>query len=62
MDIEVAVFQEFGVWWERKGSKLIKYRTDLTTLFFDHTRDLDLEVSRSKFDIILFQEWEGLLT
>ena len=31
-------------------------------LLLDHTHDLDLEVSRSKFEIALFQEWEGWLT
>ena len=29
---------------------------------FDHTHDLDLVVSRSKFEIALFEEWEGWLT
>ena len=36
------------------------------TLPFDHSHDLELlsfkEVPRSKFEIALFQEWEGLLT
>ena len=31
-------------------------------LRFDHTHGLDLIVSRSKFDIALFKEWEGWLT
>ena len=31
-------------------------------LLFDHIDDLDLEVSRSKFEIVLFQEWDGCLT
>ena len=30
-------------------------------LLFDHTHDLDLEGSRSKFEIALFQEWEWLI-
>ena len=29
---------------------------------FDHTHDLDLEVSSSRFEIALFQELEGWLT
>ena len=29
---------------------------------FDHTHDLDHEVSRSKFEIALLEEWEGWLT
>ena len=29
---------------------------------FDHTHDLDPVVSMSKFEIALFQEWEGWLT
>ena len=29
-------------------------------LAFDHTQDLDLVVSRSKFEIALFEEWEKL--
>ena len=28
-------------------------------LLFDHTHDLDLVVSRSKFEIALFEEWEA---
>ena len=32
------------------------------TLPFDDTHDRDLEVSRSKFEIASYQEWEGLLT
>ena len=31
-------------------------------LLFDHTHDFDLIVSRSKFEIALFEEWEGWLT
>ena len=31
------------------------------SLFFDHTRDLDLEVSRSKYEIALAQDLEGWL-
>ena len=29
---------------------------------FDHTYDLDLGVSRSEFEITLYQEWGGQLT
>ena len=32
------------------------------TLPFDHTRDLDLGVSRSESEIALSQEWGGWLT
>ena len=32
------------------------------TLFFDHTHDLDLGVSRSEFEIALSQEWGSWLT
>ena len=28
---------------------------------FGHIHDLDLVVSRSKFEIALFEEWEGVL-
>ena len=31
------------------------------TLPFDNNHDFDLEVSQSKFEIALFQEWEGRL-
>ena len=31
-------------------------------LLFGHTHDFDLIVSRSKFEIALFEEWEGWLT
>ena len=29
---------------------------------FDYTHDIELAVSRSKFEIALFEEWEGWLT
>ena len=29
---------------------------------FDHTHDIDLVVSRSKFEEASFEEWEGWLT
>ena len=45
-----------------KGIKLIRYWADCMTLPFDHTHDLDLEVSRSNFEIALSQEWDGWLT
>ena len=32
------------------------------TLLIDHTYDLDLEVSRSKFEIVLSEEWEYQFT
>ena len=36
--------------------------SDCMVLPFDHTNDLDLAVARSKFEIALFEEWEGWLT
>ena len=45
-----------------KESKLPGYWADCMTLPFDHTHDLDLEVSRSGSEIALFQEWDGRLT
>ena len=45
-----------------KGSELMGYWTDYMTLPFDHTHDLDLEVSRSALEIALSQEWDGRLT
>ena len=47
---------------KQKGSKSVRYWADYMTLPFDHIHDLDLEVSTSKFEIVLFQEREGLLT
>ena len=44
-----------------KGSELIRYWADLMNLPFDLTHDLDLEVSRSEFEIALSQEWDGQL-
>ena len=32
------------------------------TLSFDHTHDLDIEISRSESEIALSQEWDGRLT
>ena len=45
-----------------KGSELIGYWDDNMTLPFDHTRDLDLAVSRSESEIALSQEWDSWLT
>ena len=36
--------------------------TDCMVVPFDHTHDLNLVVSRSEFEICLFEEWEGWLT
>ena len=47
-----------------KWNGLIRYWADCMTLPFDHTHDLDprLEISRSKSEIALSQEWDGQLT
>ena len=45
-----------------KGTELVKYWADCMTFPFDHTHDLDLDVSSSKFEIALSQEWDGRLT
>ena len=49
-----------GVKWQ--GSELIRYWADCMTSPFDHTCDIDLEVSRSVFEIALSQEWDSWLT
>ena len=65
-NFEIVVPQGLLVWlihvkW--KGSKLIGYWADFMTLPFDHTYDLDLEVStRSEFEIVWSQKWDGWLT
>ena len=48
--------------WNEKGSKLIGYGTVYVTFLFDHSHDLDLEFSRSKFETALCWELEGRLT
>ena len=47
-----------------KRSELIRYWADCMTLPFDHTHDLDpgVEISKSKSEIAISQEWEGRLT
>ena len=47
---------------KQKGRELIRYWAGCITLPLDHIHDLDLEVSRSKLEIALSQEWEGWLT
>ena len=42
---------------KRKGGASVGYWVDYVTLIFDLTHDLDLVVSRSKFEIALFEEW-----
>ena len=42
---------------KRKGGALVGYWVNHVTLTFDLTHDLDLVVSRSKFEIALFEEW-----
>ena len=46
---------------KRKRSETVRYWADYMTLPFEHTHDLDLEVSRSKFEIALSHELEGRL-
>ena len=40
-----------------KGGASVGYWADYVTLTFDLTHDLDLVVSRSNFEIALFEEW-----
>ena len=42
---------------KRKGGALVGYWVNYVTFTFDLTHDLDLVVSRSKFEIDLFEEW-----
>ena len=42
-----------------KGGALVGYWVNYVTFTFDLTHDLDLVVSRSKFEIDLFEEWGG---
>ena len=44
---------------ERKGGASVGYRVNYVTLTFDLTYDLNLVVSRSKFEITLFEEGRG---
>ena len=55
---KIAVSQELlSDWCETKIYKSVRYWADCMVLTFDHTHDLDLVLSRSKFLITLFQEW-----
>ena len=47
---------------KQKGSKSVGYWANYVTFPFDHTHDLGLNFSRSKFEIALSQESEGWLT
>ena len=47
---------------KRKGCASVEYWVNYVTLTFDLTHDLDLVVSRSKFEIALFEEWGVSLT
>ena len=47
---------------KRKGGASVEYWVNYVTLTFDLTHDLDLVVSRSKFEIALFEECGGWLT
>ena len=42
---------------KRKVGASVGYWVNYVTLTFDLTDDLDLVVSRSKFEIALFEEW-----
>ena len=42
---------------KQNESKSVRYWADCMVLPFDHTHDLGLVVSRSKFEIALFDEW-----
>ena len=42
---------------KRKGGASVEYWVDYVTLTFNLTHDLDLVVSRSKFEIALFEKW-----
>ena len=44
---------------KRKGGASVEYWVNYVTLTFDLTHDLDLVVSRSKFEIAFFEEWGG---
>ena len=44
---------------KRKGGALVGYWVNYVTFTFDLTHDLELVVSRSKFEIDLFEEWGG---
>ena len=43
----------------KKGGAVVGYWVNYVTLIFDPTHDLDLVVSRSKFEIALFEEYGG---
>ena len=46
---------------KQKGGASVGYWVNYVTLTYDLTHDLDLVVSRSKFEIALFEEWGGLI-
>ena len=46
---------------KRKGGASVGYWANYVTLTFDLTHDIDLVVSRSNFEIALFEEWVGWL-
>ena len=45
-----------------KASESMGYWANFMALPFDHTHELELEVSRSDFEIVLSQWWDGWLT
>ena len=47
---------------ERKGFESIGCYTHFVTFNFDLNHDLDLEFSRSNFEKVVSQEWDGRLT
>ena len=46
---------------KRKGGASVGYWANYVTLTFDLTHDIELVVSRSNFEIALFEEWVGWL-
>ena len=47
---------------ERKGCESIGCYTHFVTFNFDLNHDLDLRFSRSNFEKVVSQEWDGRLT
>ena len=47
---------------ERKGCESVRCYTHFVTFNFDLNHDLDLGFSRSNFEKVVSQEWDGRLT
>ena len=47
---------------ERKGYESIRSYTNFVTLNFHLNHGIDLEFSRSNFETVVSQEWDGRLT